>query len=161
MTDVNVMRTNVQADDFLQHFGVKGMKWGKHTAESGSSGGGSGGSKSDKAVADKAGKLVNKMQTTKPTKEKVTTQQIKDARLRDEARFNDLASKTSALNLATAVGKGEKAAAKAWMDAADVYTNSPDSATAAKMTKGEKVSTALWATVGVVSAAYLIGSAAR
>jgi hypothetical protein len=161
MTDANVMRTNVQADDFLQHFGVKGMKWGKHTAESGSSGGGGGGSKSDKAVADKAGKLVNKMQTTKATKEKVTTQQIKDARLRDEARFNDLASKTSALNLATAVGKGEKAAAKAWMDAADVYTNSPDSATAAKMTKGEKVSTALWATVGVVSAAYLIGSAAR
>jgi hypothetical protein len=174
MTDVTAMQTNVEADAFLSHFGVKGMKWGKHTAggDSGGSGGSGGGSATKTAVkniktAQKSGNrdLAEKMDTkainTKPTKQKYTTQQIHDARLRDDARANDLISKASTLNLATAIGKGEKAAALAYAKSAKEYTNSPDSAIAAKMTKGEKVTTGLWAAVGAVSAAYLISGALR
>lgn len=58
------MAETESAEDFLAHFGVKGMKWGKHTSSSSSSGGDSSGgstapTKKDLKALDKASKAAD------------------------------------------------------------------------------------------------------
>lgn len=107
---------SAEVDAFLEHHGVKGMKWGVTRADGGS-GGSSGPSRREKR--------------------KAKNQEIQDARTRQYERGLDLQKQA----FKTYAASGEKAA-KAAINKynkmeADMLTH-PDAATAAKMTTGEK-----------------------
>jgi hypothetical protein len=112
-----------EVDDFLAHYGVKGMRWGVRGA-------------------------------------KPTSSQIMDARAKQASRQRAINSQIDKTNLAT--GKKQEAEAKKLNKMGVDYLKSPDRATAARMTTGEKFGLALLAVgipgVGTGAAAVAAGS---
>lgn len=104
-------------DDFLQHYGVRGMKWGKRNG-SRSSGGGSG------------------------KKSKPTTYDILAARQAQGARLRKLQEAEGDFYVAR-TAKGQDKAEKIMRQREKDFFTNPDAAMAAKMTKGEKVVTGI------------------
>jgi hypothetical protein len=123
------MQTNIEADEFLAHFGVKGMKWGKHTA--GASGGGGGGGIGAKVGAAKAG-------VKKAYENRSTTAEIKTARANDKAALKD--QKAAKKEIRKAGNPADKAKAKeAFEKVKSERLNSDNFRIASKLTTGEKV----------------------
>lgn len=108
----------------LAHYGVPGMRWGKRRGGSESSSGKSAGTK---AVAAK----------TKPKKEKLTTEQIQDARARHNARISKIIAADNDVRLATSPKAKSKALATVSKYGKEI-ANSDDARIGSKMTKGEK-----------------------
>lgn len=127
--DAFLAHYGVEADDELKHYGKKGMKWGKRTARDSSD--------------TPAGPSRREARAAK-------NEEINQARARQRLRADDL--ERQAFRTYTANGeKALKAAVNKYdkMEA-DLLTN-PDSATAAKMTSGEKVAAAVNGTILVAS----------
>lgn len=139
--------TDTSVDDFLAHHGVLGMKWGRHKA--GTSGGGGGSSSSAKSVATKK---IDKTNEVKPTKQKVTSAQIKEARLRQNLRAETVNQHARDLLMQTS-DKGRAHAQKVLDKSADQLINNPDAAVANRMTAGEK----FFGTVGAGLLAVSVG----
>lgn len=110
-----------EVDTFLEHFGVKGMRWGVRRGDSGDS-----------------------SSASKPKKAKVTSRDIKDARKRQDDRLRDFQEK-SADYYTSRSSKGEALAERKMRNAEwDLYNN-PDAKTANRFTTGEK-----WATAAII-----------
>lgn len=127
------MTQNIQpeyVDNYLAHFGVVGMKWGKR---------GRGGS-------DESSSGV----TAKPKKEKITTADIKTARESRNVSLNKM-NEAHARSLFAETAKG-RAKAEKLVDKYEKEAFDSDNARVAnKLTKGEKVlNTAAWTTYGAV-----------
>lgn len=91
-------------EDALEHYGVKGMRWG----------------------------------VRKSSSERVSTEQIKAARLKNDARLAKIQQADIDYRLAT-TKKGKKAAIDTIAKYGREINNDPDTRIASKMTKGEKV----------------------
>lgn len=103
-----------QTDDFLEHYGVKGMRWGRRRTD---------------AQLDAA---KSKRKSSKPS-----SSDIKDARARQWNRLGQLdKAETAFFVSSTKKGKAEAQAMVTKLEAELYYGK--DVATAAKMTKGEK-----------------------
>jgi hypothetical protein len=112
------------ADNFLEHHGVVGMKWGKHKANRTESG------KSGKAPkADPGGTGKNG---------KVTSGDIHLARFKQQARLRKLQEAEGDFFVAR-TAKGQDKAEKIMRKHEKALFNNPDAKMAAKMTKAEKV----------------------
>jgi hypothetical protein len=126
------MNTETTYDEALIHFGVKGMKWGQTHANSSSGG------------------HTTKVQSGK-RREKVTTAQIKTARSQRQADLGKLIASDAKVQLAT-TAKGRQAALKVWEQQAKIVNAKDSTRIAAKMTRGERVATALFlGPLGVVA----------
>lgn len=124
-------------DEFLAHYGIPGMRWGKRNAssDSGSSGKGSS-SKEEKA----------------PKAKKPTSDDIKAARSRQSERSMKVGLAEYEYMAATSK-KGKQKAYEALDKAGDEYFNSPDRAIANRKTRGEKAAAALsWGVIGLSAA---------
>jgi hypothetical protein len=119
-------------DNFLEHQGVKGMKWGKHTA------------KSDPGGTGKNGK--------------VTSGDIHLARFKQEARFRKLQEAQGDFFVAR-TAKGQDKAEKIMRKHEKAFFNNPDAAMAARMTKGEKIVTGVIYGLAAVTIAGTIATA--
>jgi hypothetical protein len=104
-------------EDFLSHYGVQGMKWGKRSGSK-PSGGGTG----------KNGK--------------VTSGDIHLARFKQEARLRKLQEAEGDFYVAR-TAKGQDKAEKIMRKHEKAFFNNPDAKMAARMTKGEKIITGL------------------
>lgn len=123
-------------DDFLQHYGVQGMKWGKRNGSSKSGGGGTG----------KNGK--------------VTSGDIHLARRAQVARARNLSAAESKYYAAT-TNKGRAKAEKMMDKLEKDFYNNPDAKISAKMTKSEKVGAAIvYGMAGAMVVSYAAAIAA-
>ncbi|QED11513.1 membrane protein [Arthrobacter phage Qui] len=102
------------AEEFLAHYGVQGMKWGKHKAKSDRS---SGGSRKEQRQANNA--------------------KIHDARRAQAARLRKLQEAEGDFYVAR-TAKGQDKAEKIMRQREKDLFNNPDAETAAKLTSGEK-----------------------
>lgn len=124
-----------KVDAFLEHHGVLGMKWGRHTSSTGPS------------------------SPSRKQQRQAQDQEILKARGRQivrSAKLQGLAADTYTQRSK----KGQAAAEKAYSKAAKVYITHPDNTTAAKMTHGEKVVTGLQLGIGIGAIAGSIAIAA-
>lgn len=117
-------------DDSLQHFGVKGMRWGIRKAED---------------SAD--GSSAKPKKSTKPT-----NADIKSARERQKTRAREF-EEASAEYYTSRTAKGEAAAERLMRNKEWELYNGPDRDIADRMTTGEKVVTGIFA--GAPIAIYL------
>lgn len=126
-----------KTDEFLAHYGVLGMHWGRH--------------------------LPSKGETSSTSKikrseiRKVNNQQILEARGRQLNRVSKLDT-LAARTYAETTEKGRKAATEAYERYEKKILSHPDAETAAKLTSGEKASVA--ATLGLLGVAvgsYAVG----
>jgi len=127
-------------DDFLQHYGVAGMRWGHRT------GGAAGPSRSERKAAKKEARNEE-------------DRNIVAARIRMERRAGALNNK-AALTYTATTKKGREAAEKAYDKAAKTAINHPDNDTAAKMTHGEKVGNRLALGISLGSIGLLVAATA-
>ena len=126
---------NLSTDDFLEHHGVLGMKWGHHKAEGGSSGGSGGSGR------------------TKPTND-----EIKQARLRQQARYNQQVR----LYSEGVTAKSEKGRQKAYDEINRIGQESlADKKIAKRATTGEKVYAGVLIALSAGAAASLLVPARR
>lgn len=123
----------MEVDDFIKHYGKKGMRWGVRKSEDSSGGSSSG-------------------RSAKPRKPK--SADIKEARKRQLSRVRDFEEKSAAYYTSRSA-KGEAFAERTMRNAEwDLYNN-PDAAVANRMTAGEKWLTgALFAAPVVLTALY-------
>lgn len=116
-------------DDFLEHQGVKGMKWGKH-----------------KVKADQGGTGKNG---------KITSGDIHLARFKQDARLRKLQEAEGDFFVAR-TAKGQDKAEKIMRKLEKSYFDNPDAKMAARMTKGEKVITGLMLGLSAVAVAGIV-----
>ena len=123
-------------DEFLAHFGVKGMKWGHR-------------------------KSINTVQ--KAPKKKYSSDEILSARQRQFDRINKINRHAEDVRLASSA-KGRASAQKMVDKYANQYVNSKDKEIAAKSTRGEKAAAALvYGSLAVVTLSNILlrGSGSR
>lgn len=128
------------ADDFLAHYGVSGMKWGKRT-------GGSGGS--SKPVGEGTGKNG-----------KVTSGDIHLARYKQGLRGRKMQEAQAEFFVAR-TNKGQDKAEKIMRKAEKAYFDNPDAKTAAKLTKGEKIATGIMYGLAAATIALTVAESNR
>ena len=128
------MTTNV--DDFLEHYGVPGMKWGKRNSQASLD------RQSGRSAKGEARASIRETNSNRRTEKKMARkqadQEIINARARQEKRAGDL-SKKAAMTYAQTTKKGQEAADAAYMKAERTYLTGKDAQVAAKATRGEKV----------------------
>lgn len=121
-------------DTFLEHYGVKGMKWGvrkKHESSGGSS-------------------------SSKPAKTKVTSADIHQARYRQSLRARKYQESQGDFIVAR-TAKGQDAAEKIMRAREKEYFTNPDAKLAARSTTGEKVAAAIvYGAVGLTIASTIL-----
>lgn len=145
-------------DDFLEHAGVKGMKWGVRKAESQEriNNGNHTSPKNPNKVARAEKKAAKKAAREEEDR------QIIGARIRQEKRVANLNNKAAATYTAT-TKKGQKAAEEAYARAEKKALNNPDVETSQKLTSGERavarVNTAVALTAIGFTLAVGVGSA--
>lgn len=133
-------------DDFLQHYGVVGMKWGK------SGGGGkSGGSPNSSKKPDAGGTGKNG---------KVTSGDIHLARYKQGLRGRKMQEAQAEFFVAR-TNKGKDKAEKVMRKAEKSYFDNPDAKMAGKLTKGEKIATGIMYGLAAASVGLVIADANR
>lgn len=120
-----------EVDDFLEHFGVPGMKWGRHTSSSGSSSSGSSPTKSrgELRQLNKVARTENKAKAKADRAKEASAHDAKVLKARDN--FHKDAQKLSDAQKQYKTDKkvvGKVAAKRALKDAEDKYTKSFDTA---------------------------------
>lgn len=123
-------------DEFLAHYGVKGMRWGKRQSQASLDR--QAGRKAQKEARASIRDTKSSRKAEKKAARKQADQDILDARARQEKRAGNL-SKKAALTYAQTTKKGQEAADAAYMRAERVYLGGKDAQMAAKATRGEKV----------------------
>lgn len=124
---------SIPAEDFLAHYGVVGMKWGKHKSRSASNPDGSGTGKNGKVTS---GDIH-------------LARQAQSARLRkyQEAEGDFYVARTA---------KGQDKAEKIMRQREHDLFNNPDAKMAARMTKSEKVGAGIvYGMAGVMAISYI------
>lgn len=122
----------MEVDDFIKHYGKKGMRWGVRKSEDSSGG------------------------SSKPRRPK--NADIKAARSRQDDRVRDFQEKSAAYYTSRS-SKGEAFAERTMRNAEWDLFNNPDVAVAGRMTTGEKWVTGFFVAAPVVVAA--LSTAAR
>ena len=143
---------------FLEHFGVKGMQWGKRKAEGGDA---------TPAPAKRTREDTNAAQGHKTAKEaqakfvaksqKHTSEQIHNARQNTDLRVQKIFEADAQARIAT-TAKGKAAAMKQVDYWAKQINEHPDSYIAQKKTKGEKAAQAVILAMAAVSIGSIIVS---
>jgi len=123
-------------DDFLAHYGVPGMKWGKRNARDRDSGVGTG----------KNGK--------------VTSGDIHLARYKQGLRLRKLQEAEGDFYVAR-TNKGKDKAEKIMRQHEKAYFTNPDAKMAAKSTRGEKIVTGIILSMAAVTVAATVADASR
>lgn len=133
-------------DDFLQHYGVAGMKWGKRSGGSSNSSGGSSRSRPEGPGTGKNGK--------------VTSGDIHLARYKQGLRGRKMQEAQAEFFVAR-TNKGQDKAEKIMRKAEKSYFDNPDAKMAAKLTKGEKILTGIMYGMAAVTVAAVIADTNR
>lgn len=142
MTTIMTEELSAEVDDFLAHYGVKGMRWGHRKAEDTSSGGSSGPSRVQK-IKKAAGNAVVKIG------ERDT--RIEQARFNVEKRNNEIKGAKRQMKRDTRMlSKERKAGRNDIRNMKLDLLSHPDSATAIRLTSGEMFVQAMFGVPGSI-----------
>lgn len=143
-----------EVDDFLAHYGVKGMRWGHRKAPEQSSGGGSSAKakkapEKKKSIASRVGGSISKAVDASANRDA----QIEKARVHVETEKNRIAGEKRRMKSETKMFSKERKRGRQDIRnmKLDLLTH-PDSATAMRMTSGEMFTAALFGPPGEISA---------
>lgn len=144
MTTMMTEEMSAEVDDFLAHYGVKGMRWGHRKAEdSGGSGGSSGPGRIQK-IKKAAGKAVDAIDSR--------DRKIETARLTVEKRNNEIKGAKRQMKRDTRMLTKERKAGRNDIRNMKLdLLSHPDSATALRLTSGEMFAQALLGVPGNIA----------
>lgn len=128
------------ADDFLAHYGIKGMKWGHHKSQTTTSGEPKQSRRQRRAANNSAIREARSRQSGR-------------ARAYEEAQAEFFVARTN---------KGQAKAEEIMRRMEKDFFTHPDATTAAKLTSGEKLATGLaYGSIGLTIVGMIARSAAR
>lgn len=136
------------ASDFLQHYGVKGMRWGHRKAADSGGSGGSGGSAKVKKKAGLGSKIGKALDTVHERDQKIEAARLNVEKMRNEAKGakRQMKSNTRVFSKDRKAGRNEIRNMKL-----DIL-NHPDAPTAARLTSGEIMAQMLFGSPAAISA---------